>query len=573
LSIDPILSLAVTVQSNPGAYALLLGSGVSRAAGVPTGWEVTLDLVRRVAAAAKQDVGADPEAWYTKRFRSAPLYSDLIAKVTKSRAERSRLFRSYFEPTDEEREQGVKVPTPGHHAIARLVAGGYIRLILETNFDHLVENAIEQTAGVVPTVISTVDALQGAAPLVHSGCTVVKLHGDYLDTRILNTEAELARYPRPLERYLDRVFDEFGLVVVGWSGEWDGALRAAIERRKSRRYGIYWATRHQPQAEAGRLIQLQTAEVITISDADTFLSDLAESVQSVAEVQRRPPLAVDTAVATIKRFLVDDRSRIRLHDLVTAEVERAYAQIGPAPGSVTISSDLVTGWVRQAEVSTEVLNAMVACGAYWGPSYNDLWTQAVQRLANPGDANATMNEGFDPRYLSALLVLYAAGIGAVAGGNYECLQAMLQQAYIREYQSEIPIGGKLHPSAVLDNRFAGVLPVVPRAHTPFSQYLEPALRGTLRSVIASDSDYLDAFDRFEYLLSLVCADYHLEKGHIPLSFLGCFAWRRRIVTVIDREIAEQGIAWPALRLFGTTSFDRLNASRKVIKEAMPGYWG
>jgi hypothetical protein len=211
LNIDPILSLAVTVESNPGAYALLLGSGVSRAAGVPTGWEVTLDLVGRVAAAAKQDAGADPEAWYTARFGNAPLYSELVRKVTKSGAARARLFRSYFEPTDEEREEGMKVPTAGHHAIVRLVAGGYVRLILETNFDHLVENAIEQTAGIVPTVISSVDSLQGAAPLVQSSCTVVKLHGDYLDTRILNTEAELARYPRPLERYLDRVFDEFGL--------------------------------------------------------------------------------------------------------------------------------------------------------------------------------------------------------------------------------------------------------------------------------------------------------------------------------------------------------------------------
>jgi 1-acyl-sn-glycerol-3-phosphate acyltransferase len=71
----------------------------------------------------------------------------------------------------------------------------------------------------------------------------------------------------------------------------------------------------------------------------------------------------------------------------------------------------------------------------------------------------------------------------------------------------------------------------------------------------------------------VCADYHLEKGHGAWSFLGCFAWRRRILTIIDREIAEQGIAWPAMRLFGATSLDRLNASREVIKKAIPGWWG
>ena len=47
--IDPITSLAFSVYENKGVYALLLGSGVSRSAFIPTGWEITLDLVRRVA--------------------------------------------------------------------------------------------------------------------------------------------------------------------------------------------------------------------------------------------------------------------------------------------------------------------------------------------------------------------------------------------------------------------------------------------------------------------------------------------------------------------------------------------
>ncbi len=139
MSMDPILSLAVTVQSNPGAYALLLGSGTSRSAGIPTGWEVTLDLVRRVAAATKEKVGTDPEVWYTKRFGSAPRYSDPLGRAARSRSERAQLLRGYFEPTDDERAEGLKVSTAGHHAIARLVAGGYVRLILETNFDRRAE--------------------------------------------------------------------------------------------------------------------------------------------------------------------------------------------------------------------------------------------------------------------------------------------------------------------------------------------------------------------------------------------------------------------------------------------------
>lgn len=52
--IDPATALAFSVFENRGVYAVLLGSGVSRSAQIPTGWEVTLDLVRRVGTVRRQ---------------------------------------------------------------------------------------------------------------------------------------------------------------------------------------------------------------------------------------------------------------------------------------------------------------------------------------------------------------------------------------------------------------------------------------------------------------------------------------------------------------------------------------
>jgi hypothetical protein len=57
----------------------------------------------------------------------------------------------------------------------------------------LVETALRE-AGVEPTVIASDDAIAGATPLVHSKWTVIKVHGDYLDARIKNTDAELEDY-------------------------------------------------------------------------------------------------------------------------------------------------------------------------------------------------------------------------------------------------------------------------------------------------------------------------------------------------------------------------------------------
>jgi hypothetical protein len=94
----------------------------------------------------------------------------------------------------------------------------YIQVVVTTNFDRLMEQALE-SVGVVPTVIVSPETASGMVPLVHSGPTIVKVNGDYLDSRIKNTEEELSRYDPAMDRLLDQIFDEYGLIICGWSAE------------------------------------------------------------------------------------------------------------------------------------------------------------------------------------------------------------------------------------------------------------------------------------------------------------------------------------------------------------------
>jgi hypothetical protein len=81
--IDPLISLSFAIHSNKGVYALLLGSGVSRSAGIPTGWEVVLDLIRQVAALSGDRCDPDPERWFLDKFRHQASYSALPRKDCK----------------------------------------------------------------------------------------------------------------------------------------------------------------------------------------------------------------------------------------------------------------------------------------------------------------------------------------------------------------------------------------------------------------------------------------------------------------------------------------------------------
>ena len=58
---------------------MLLGSGVSRAAGVLTGWEITLDLISKVATLEKEEPVPNLEHWYAERFGEPPDYSKVLA--------------------------------------------------------------------------------------------------------------------------------------------------------------------------------------------------------------------------------------------------------------------------------------------------------------------------------------------------------------------------------------------------------------------------------------------------------------------------------------------------------------
>ncbi len=58
--VDTVTSLAISMQTKKGVFALLLGSGISRSAQIPTGWDIVLDLIRRLATAEGKTVSDDP---------------------------------------------------------------------------------------------------------------------------------------------------------------------------------------------------------------------------------------------------------------------------------------------------------------------------------------------------------------------------------------------------------------------------------------------------------------------------------------------------------------------------------
>ena len=547
--IDPVHSLAFSIQANPGVYAVLVGSGVSRAAKIPTGWDITLDLIRKLAQLCDETCDPDPALWYRSKFEKEADYSGLLDELAKTPAERQQLLRGYWEPNDRERDEGEKQPTAAHRAIAALAAKGFIRVILTTNFDRLVETALTDE-GVVPTVLSSPDQVQGALPLIHTQCCVFKVHGDYLDIRIRNTPTELDRYPPEFDQLLDRIFDEFGLIVCGWSAEWDGALRNAIYRATSRRFTTYWAARSEPGDEAKRLIDHRGAQLVTIEDADTFFQAVQQSVESIEEFSRPHPLSTEAAVASLKRYISEPKYRIQLSDLVDKTVDRvveatsgeAFAvQGGPDP-----TSESATARVRRYEAACSTLLAMATVGGSWAEAeHYQVWQRALERLGSETSSSGTRFWLRMQRYPSTLL-LYALGLGAVENNRLQFLNHMLTVTLRNEYQEDVPAVERLTPFCLFDGgQEMRILEGMDKHYAPLNDWIHDALRPYAERIIPGNERYTLAFDKLEILMALSYA-HHKGKWSLDMNSFeerywatpGAFGYRSKNSNSILQEIGE-----------------------------------
>ena len=540
--IDPINSLAFSMQANKGIYAILLGSGVSRAAQIPTGWEITLDLIRKLADLEGDNCEPAPEDWFIKTKGKSPSYSELLNAVAKTPAERQQLLRTYWEPTEQEREEGVKAPTKAHRAVADLVKQGYIKVILTTNFDRLLEIAL-QDVGIQATILSTPDNIVGALPLVHTACTVVKIHGDYMDTRIKNTPEELEEYPEIFNNLLDRIFDEYGLIIAGWSADWDDALRAAITRTPSRRFATYWASKGSPSTVATDLITRRGATLIEISDADSFFESVNLKVKGLEEFSQPHPLSTAAAVATIKRYLSEPKYRIQLDDLVSRETENVFNVTREKPFNMTapIDGENILTRLQSYERPCHTLLLMAFHAGQWSEDAQiKPWINALTKLVNKPH-----HQGFSlwlnlQRYPS-LLLLFAFGLGAVEKERWGLLNSIFNSVIVRENREDKCVVQILPPWILLVHEMNSIklLPGRKDQYTPLQNHLEVFLGQLLGQHFTSADAFQITFDKFEVLTALSFACNIPEDKHY-WTVLGAYGWRndnrQRIISEIRTSL-------------------------------------
>ena len=110
------MSLSFSMEANKGVYALLLGSGISFSANIPTGWGILKELCRRIME-LNGERNEDPIEWYQNYYNKPPMYDEVIEILARTSTERLGLLAEFFERKEED-EDYVKKPTKAHKKIA-----------------------------------------------------------------------------------------------------------------------------------------------------------------------------------------------------------------------------------------------------------------------------------------------------------------------------------------------------------------------------------------------------------------------------------------------------------------------
>jgi hypothetical protein len=368
--------------------------------------------------------------------------------------------------------------------------------------------------------------------------------------------------------------DEFGLIVCGWSAQWDPALCSALDRCRTHRFTTYWTYRGELDSEANRLISLRRAQAIQISDADSFFEKLAGRLEALDEYDRPHPLSTRMAVETLKNYLVEPRHRIRLSDLITQEAEAAYEKLFspdryPRAG-IPYDGPHLLERMRKYESDSERLQALMITGAAWGePQHINLWRKSLQRIATPPplSSGTRYNDDWESaRGYTALRLLYASGLAAISAERFDNLRGLFETPIPSEGNGQVPILVAINTWNVVrrETLNAGL---GQRFGAPMTQYLSGNLREALREYLPSENVYDRTFDFFEYLLALFYSDVTPDNSRWCLT--GGFAWSLErsdnVVSRVSQDVERLGELWPPLRAgFFDGSVERFKTAEQSV---------
>lgn len=255
---DLVSYISLKENRDTSNYSIFLGAGASRSSGISTAFELIVEWMEELYERynyKKFKLDESYEDDIHNRYRELKLYFEREqASWFDATNPYSSLFEKKFDLAPQRRrfiEQEVdgKLPSIGYAYLVSLVKNNYFNSIFTTNFDDLINEAFYQLSNRRPIVCAH-DSSVHSISVTSQRPKIIKLHGDYLFEDIKSTLRETESLENNTKDKLIEFCKEYGLIVVGYSGN-DRSIMDTLEYLiKSESYlknGIYWCMREDDE--------------------------------------------------------------------------------------------------------------------------------------------------------------------------------------------------------------------------------------------------------------------------------------------------------------------------------------
>lgn len=207
-------------------FCFILGAGVSRASGIATGGEMANAWLRELYEAENFD-GLALEEWATPErlkiegFQLAELARFYPQLYQRRYGDHEQAGYAFLESQMEGKE-----PSYGYSVLSYLLSETLHRVVVTTNFDNLVADALSIHSSRFPLVIGH-DALTQYAAVELRRPLIAKIHGA-LGFSPKSQPNDISELPEGWRVALGRILDRYTPIVIGYEGN-DGSLMGFLK--------------------------------------------------------------------------------------------------------------------------------------------------------------------------------------------------------------------------------------------------------------------------------------------------------------------------------------------------------
>ncbi len=268
-----------------------------------------------------------------------------------------------------------------------------------------------------------------------------------------------------------------------------------------------------------------------------------------------------------KEYLSDTRYTIKLDDLVKQEIRRVLLLTSDDNFVVEGTNWSVEEFTRRLKEYENIIDNLLSISCYiahYGkPEHLPILQKLLARLTDRLEPKGGLVVWTELRWYPVMLLLYSAGISAIASENYDNLSAILlaKVGSPSSRNTSTPLALVISETIKELARIDAFkqLPGHEKQYVPRSEYLFKLLQPMLDDILFLGRDYERFFDQFEILLALVHADLYQQESSSQHIWgpMGRFGWKYRNdnnnpLKEIIADASRDKESWPpiAAGLFG-----------------------